>query len=115
MAKGERNGNGILRCIGVVVCILMALGGIVWSFAIQSSNLDYTTKDVAKVVLESADTKVRVDKIEGVIVNIAKTVSENAKSKEQINNVEDSVLIIQNNLMYIQKDIEKIVKKIGAE
>lgn len=113
MAKGERNGT--LRCVAIVVGIILALGGIVWSFAIQSSNLDYTIKDVAKVTAESGETKERVDKMDGVIVNIAKTVSENTKTKEQINKVENAVTLMQNDISYIQRDIEKIAKKIGAD
>ena len=118
MVKGEmvkRETNGTVRTISIIAGLLLAACGIVWGFANQSFNLDQAVVDVAAVEAESEKTKSRVIVIENAITNIAKIVSEGVVTKERVDKVEDAVILIQSDINYIQRDIEKIAENMVGE
>ena len=84
-------GNGTLKTVAIIVGILLAAGGIVWSLAIQSGNLNRVVIDVTKVESEVTKTNSRVKKME------------------------EAVILIQSDIGYIQRDVAKILVKVESE
>jgi len=89
MAK--RMNGGVLRNIGIVVGILLAIGSIIWAFAIQSGSLTHIESDIVEVKREAKIVNNRVDK------------------------VEDAVILIQSDISYIQRDVAKILKEVEKD
>lgn len=113
--------NGLtLRNIGIVVGILLtigsAAGGIVWSFAKQSGNLDHIVVDVKKITEETvpkADSNAK--DIEAIANDVAAIDAEIIDMDVQLSSIQKDVTITQTDVKYMREDIanlEKLTTKI---
>ena len=74
--------NGLtLRNISIAIGILLALGGILWGFAVHSGDVDRVIVDVIEV--------------EGNIKSLDK----------RVDTVEDAVIVIQSDFKHIKSDL----------
>lgn len=62
--------NGTWKTIAVILSIVVAAGGIVWSVAVRSDNLDDVIKEVAEHKKKYDEVEVRVNTVEKAIIKI---------------------------------------------